>query len=70
MNRVKGKVCIVTGGALGIGRACAERLGEEGAKVAVFDLLDTEGEALMSPANRVYRPRSIRLQRCSAVCMC
>ena len=48
MNRVKGKVCIVTGGALGIGRACAERLGEEGAKVAVFDLLDTEGEALVA----------------------
>lgn len=48
MNRVKGKVCIVTGGALGIGRACAERLGEEGAKVAVLDVLDTEGEALVA----------------------
>ncbi len=46
MDRVKGKVCIVTGGALGIGRACAERLGEEGAKVAVFDVLDAEGHAL------------------------
>jgi NAD(P)-dependent dehydrogenase (short-subunit alcohol dehydrogenase family) len=48
MNRVIDKVCIVTGGALGIGRACAERLGEEGAKVAVFDVLDTEGEALVA----------------------
>ena len=28
MDRVKGKTCIVTGGALGIGRACAERLAE------------------------------------------
>src|SRR5690606_14168721 len=46
MNRVKGKVCIVTGGALGIGRACAERLAEEGAAVAVFDLHGAEGEAV------------------------
>lgn len=46
MNRVKSKVCIVTGGALGIGRACAERLAEEGGRIAVFDVLDAEGEAL------------------------
>lgn len=48
MDRVKDKVCIVTGGALGIGRACAQRLGEEGAKIAVFDVLDNEGEALVA----------------------
>ncbi|MBP3983476.1 glucose 1-dehydrogenase [Pseudoxanthomonas helianthi] len=46
MNRVHGKVCIVTGAALGIGRACALRLAEEGAKVALFDMRDAEGEAL------------------------
>jgi NAD(P)-dependent dehydrogenase (short-subunit alcohol dehydrogenase family) len=46
MDRVKGKVCIVTGGALGIGRACCERLAAEGASIAVFDVLDGEGEAL------------------------
>lgn len=43
MERVKGKVCIVTGAALGIGRACAQRLGEEGARVALFDVLDEAG---------------------------
>jgi NAD(P)-dependent dehydrogenase (short-subunit alcohol dehydrogenase family) len=48
MNRVKGKVCIVTGGALGIGRACALRLAEEGAHVALFDVLDEEGNQLAS----------------------
>jgi NAD(P)-dependent dehydrogenase (short-subunit alcohol dehydrogenase family) len=48
MDRVKDKVCIVTGGALGIGRACVERLGQEGAKVAVFDVLDAEGNALVA----------------------
>lgn len=46
MDRVKGKTCIVTGGALGIGRACAERLAGEGGAVAVFDLHDAEGEAV------------------------
>ena len=46
MGRVQGKVCIVTGGALGIGRACALRLAQEGAKVAVFDLHDDEGGTL------------------------
>jgi NAD(P)-dependent dehydrogenase (short-subunit alcohol dehydrogenase family) len=46
MDRVEGKTCIVTGAALGIGRACALRLAEEGGKVALFDLRDEEGEAL------------------------
>ena len=35
---VKGVSAIVTGGASGLGRACAERLAAEGAKVAVLDL--------------------------------
>lgn len=51
MNRTRDKVCIVTGAALGIGRACAERLGEEGAKIALFDVLDPEGEALAAELN-------------------
>jgi NAD(P)-dependent dehydrogenase (short-subunit alcohol dehydrogenase family) len=46
MNRLQGKVAIVTGGALGIGRACAIRMAEEGASIALFDVLDKEGEAL------------------------
>ncbi len=46
MGRLDGKVCIVTGGALGIGRACVTRMAEEGACVAVFDVLEVEGSAL------------------------
>lgn len=38
MNRVLDKVAIVTGGSSGIGRGCAIRLAEEGAKVAVTDI--------------------------------
>ncbi len=46
MNRLSGKIAIVTGGAVGIGRACVERMAEEGAKVAIFDVLDAQGKAL------------------------
>jgi 3(or 17)beta-hydroxysteroid dehydrogenase len=38
MNRMHGKSAVVTGGALGIGRACALKLAEEGAAVTVTDL--------------------------------
>jgi NAD(P)-dependent dehydrogenase (short-subunit alcohol dehydrogenase family) len=47
MNRVQGKVCIITGAALGIGRACALRLAQEGARIALFDVLDDAGHALL-----------------------
>lgn len=46
MNRLAGKTAIVTGGAVGIGRACVERMAGEGAKVAIFDVLEAEGQAL------------------------
>jgi len=40
MNRVDGKTAIVTGGARGIGRAVAQMLADEGARVAVTDVDD------------------------------
>lgn len=51
MGRVDGKVAIVTGGAMGIGRACAERLAEEGAKVAITDVVDDAGEIAAKAIN-------------------
>ncbi len=46
MKRLDGMVCIVTGGAQGIGRATCLRLAEEGAKVAITDIEDEEGRHL------------------------
>lgn len=46
MNRLAGKVAIVTGAALGLGAATAQRMAEEGARVALLDLHDAEGQAL------------------------
>ena len=38
MNRFEGKTAIVTGAASGIGRAVAERLWQEGARVGLADI--------------------------------
>lgn len=45
MNRLDGKVALITGGARGQGAAEAERFVEAGAQVIITDVLDAEGEA-------------------------
>lgn len=43
MDRVKGKIALVTGAALGLGRAAALMLAKEGARVIVTDRREAEG---------------------------
>ncbi|HVI33238.1 glucose 1-dehydrogenase [Phenylobacterium sp.] len=62
MNRLQGKVAVVTGGAVGIGRATVIRMAEEGAAVAAFDLDEGRGQALVDEL--AARGLKVRFWRC------
>jgi NAD(P)-dependent dehydrogenase (short-subunit alcohol dehydrogenase family) len=43
---LQGRVVVITGGSQGIGQACARRLAQDGAAVALWDLADAAGQQL------------------------
>lgn len=50
----QGRVCIVTGGAQGIGEACIRRFAQEGAKAVIVDVDDARGQALATELGALY----------------
>jgi 2-dehydro-3-deoxy-L-rhamnonate dehydrogenase (NAD+) len=52
-SRFKGKVAIITGAAGGIGKAVAERLGREGAMLALFDVNKLLLEAVVAELTKI-----------------
>ncbi|MGR3783405.1 MAG: SDR family NAD(P)-dependent oxidoreductase, partial [Albimonas sp.] len=54
MKLQSGLSAVITGGASGLGEACARRLAEAGVKVTLFDLNDEKGEALASEIGGLY----------------
>jgi NAD(P)-dependent dehydrogenase (short-subunit alcohol dehydrogenase family) len=49
-----GRVCMVTGGAQGIGEACVRRFAREGANVVIADIDDARGAALAAETGGRY----------------
>ncbi|CAM9165047.1 unnamed protein product [Phaeothamnion confervicola] len=52
MNRLDGKVALITGGARGLGAAIAKRMAASGAKVLITDLLDEVGAGTVADIER------------------
>ncbi len=55
MNRLEGKVAVITGAGSGIGRASAKLFVAEGAKVVVAEIDSTLGEATAREAGAATR---------------
>jgi NAD(P)-dependent dehydrogenase (short-subunit alcohol dehydrogenase family) len=77
-GNLQGKVAIVTGGAQGIGRAIADRLAADGARIVIADLKGAEGAAVdfadgvglavdVSSEDDVARMAAETVERCGAI---
>ena len=51
---LSGRICIVTGGAQGIGEACCRRFAREQARVVIVDIDDARGTALATELGATY----------------
>ncbi len=60
MKRLAGKICIVTGGARGIGRAIAGRMAAEGGKVVLTDIDREAGQAAAAAIGCTFEPLDVR----------
>ena len=58
MSKISGLVCMVTGGASGLGKATVENFVRKGCKVVICDLPDSKGHELASELglNAIFHP--------------
>jgi NAD(P)-dependent dehydrogenase (short-subunit alcohol dehydrogenase family) len=59
-GRIADRVAIITGGASGIGKATAELFAQEGAKVVIGDLADSEGEKIAKQIGGMFVATDVR----------
>ena len=62
MSKLAGLICMVTGGASGLGKAAVENFVKQGAKVIVCDLPKSEGSSLantLGEANALFCPTDV-----------
>lgn len=63
VDRLKGKIALVTGGASGIGEASARIMAQEGAHVIVSDICHNKGERIASSFKGTYMPLDVRKEK-------
>ncbi|XP_007894131.1 15-hydroxyprostaglandin dehydrogenase [NAD(+)] isoform X2 [Callorhinchus milii] len=61
---LKGKVCLITGAAQGIGKSFAETLLGLGAKVVLLDVNESEGEACKESLDKTFDANSSLFIKC------
>src|SRR6202050_4379192 len=61
MDRLKGKVALISGGARGQGAAEARLFTAEGAKVVLGDVLDSETRAVAEQINKAHPKSAVAL---------
>jgi NAD(P)-dependent dehydrogenase (short-subunit alcohol dehydrogenase family) len=60
---LRGRVCLVTGGAQGIGEACVRRFAREGAQVVIADIDEVNGPALAAELGALFVPCDVGERR-------